>query len=518
MPQQYVDKQRVETQQSMRAFIQEGGAVFGNPAKFAGIDSSYLIVGDVTVPRGDVTNIPLYDPYGLRQYTSGGTQETAPDLATGTLTFLHNWGGLPAQFLAGRCGLDVYVLRGDCTQLGDPNKGWKDFVMILPNGRVTSQTFPGMAWSDDNVSEYNHEVTWRGVPYPYAQTTISEIGATTVQSPVVESLFWNARDCGQCGPINTGVEWIYAVKRDKTTSPAASPAIEYSLDGGDTVAQLAITGIGATETVIALRQIGDKLTVFTRNTDDSGAHYYATIGLTGVPSAFTKVSGGYDTDGPINDVLVLSETSIFIVGDSGYIYHTDDITRAPDVVSAGTITSNNLMRIASDGDQIIYIGGANGVILKSVDRGNSFALGVAPVAETISALALDNEFYLWAFTEDGTAWVSFTGAESWVEATSQFPGVTAFTDARRVTRNVWMVAYVASTVARLSTSYMGGARWSASHIPNSRVRGFGTYASINRIAVPTTGIPDIDANHYMLAGDSASAGDGVWLRGLPVLK
>ncbi|MBA2708399.1 MAG: hypothetical protein H0U59_11415 [Gemmatimonadaceae bacterium] len=507
----------IYTQQMVRLFTQSGGAGAGNALKFAGIDQTWVYVGEATIPdNGGIEAINVFDPTRAKAFQSVGFMESAPGYPTFGLTLMDKRKAVAKLLQASRCPYNFYMVLGYCKDLSDAHNGW-DRIRIYANNRRTQRTLPGGAWTDDNGMEHAQEWTSIGGIYDYLPVSVGSIGATAIALEVIDTTYNTNFDCGDCGPATSGTDQIYAVVKSTAVSPAASPKVAYTLDGGATVTSLAITGIGATEDPYAIRVIGQYLVVFTDTAGGAttGGYYYSLMSANGTPSStWTKVTTGFVATFTPNDVFVLSARDVFIVADNGYIYYTDDITSGVEVRDAANATGDSLTRVRGRGTTLVAFG-ATGTVLKSVNRGDTWASVITePTTDNLTAGEVIDEFRYWAGDDTGKTWYTVDGGEVWTQLA--FTSAANIRDILFVTPEVGYVAYSTATPAgRLMTTFDGGQTWSNAVTANSRILNLPVHNRINRLAAPRTGMNDIDANTFAAAGLSAGATDGIWYVGSP---
>lgn len=507
----------IYTQQMIRTFTQAGGAGAGNPLTFAGVDQTWLFIGQATVPdNGGITAINVFDPTRAKSFQPVGFQEAAPGYPTFGLTLMDKRKAVARLLQASRCPYNFYMAFGLCKDLSDPHNGWEK-IRIYSNNRRTQRTLPGGAWTDDNGLEHTQEWTSLGGIYDYLPISVGDIGSSTIALETIDTTYNTNFDCGDCGPATGGTDQIYAIVKSTAVSPAASPKVVYTLDGGATITSLAITGIGATEDPYAIRVVGQYLVVFTDAAGGAGTggYYYSLLGANGTPSStWTKVTTGFVATFTPNDVFVLSARDVYIVASGGYIYYTDDITAGVEVRDAANTTTEDLIRIRGRGTTLVAFG-TNGAVLKSVNRGVTFAnVTTTPTSDNLTSGDVIDEFRFWAGDDTGAIWRTLDGGEIWTEVTA--PSAAAIHDILFVTPEVGYIAYATATPAgRILTTFNGGESWSNAVTANSRILNLPTHNRINRLAAPKTGMNDIDANAFAAAGLSAGGTDGIWYIGSP---
>lgn len=505
--------QEINTQKHGRPHMQFGGARPNNRVYYYGGDTNYVMVGGSESPvRGGVDPLWTRDPFGIDSFVLAGRQSSAPDLPAVDLTIREKIGAIPRHLLAANCLINVYLARGQCRDLSDLRLGWESYVKIFSGGRVTDRsTSDESSFDGDDPIETTLSLVCESI-YPAGSVAFAERAASSITLEVLDIAYGNRTQCGECGPTNDGAQWIYAVEKG---GGAAKPIVWYSLDGGATWASSSIATAANAEAPCAVRLMGGYLVVVspTANTSTNGGYYYSAINpITGAPSStWTKVTTGFTNNQEPRDMWVAGPREAYLCTDSGEILRITDVPSG--ATSLGIVTSSDLARIHGNADAIIA-SGASGVVVKSLNRGVSFAATTtAAGAATLNAAhVLDRNRY-WVGNASGAVYYTLDGGENW---TAVALGVTpsAIQDIRFTTQECGFIAYTASSLGRIAATIDGGVSWVVSDVTNPRVIGVPTTATqrYNRIAYPIVNDAGIRANFAALAGLGAST-DGALMIG-----
>jgi photosystem II stability/assembly factor-like uncharacterized protein len=365
-------------------------------------------------------------------------------------------------------------------------------------------------WDSDDLIEDALDFTFDDI-YPVGPISFGVGASNEVSREVVDIVYGGGAQCGNCGPANDGTKRIYAAcKSSGSGSPGLPGEVVYTLDGGATWVETAITGIGASEDPIAIDIVGDKLVVLTGTAGGAttSGYYWATLNAnTGAPGTFNKVTSGFVAGAPANDLFVLSPREVFFVANGGYIYKSTDITSGVSVLSAAAATSENLRRIHGSGETL-YAAGANSTVLISQTRGATWAAAVGTVpttTATIQALAVLDQYRAWVGSSSGRLFATIDGGETWSEKV--LPNTpAAVTDIVFATDEVAFVAFNTSApTGYLYTTWNGGADW-ALNGNGPRLQNLPTVDRVNRIANPA-GVDGFAAANFVAL--AALHGDGL---------
>lgn len=506
---------QIVTQKHKRNYIQFGGARPGNPVAFAGQDAQYLAISGVGLPESGGID-PIWVPNGRRigQYTLVGRSVSPPDLASATLTMREQHGSIPRQLGAIGCQFNLYEATGKCKDLSDFTGGWTDYVLIYSGALVTDKDLGDRsAWDSDDAIEDTLSLVLADV-YPVGALGFGEDAAAQVDREVVDIVYGTQVQCGDCGVPNDGTKWAYAItKSSGSGSPGLPGELQYRTDGTANWIDAAITGIGATADPTAIDVVGDKLVVVVTG---ENAYYYATINqLTGVPSAFTKVTAGFVAGKAPNDLFVASPREVYFVGNGGYIYKATDITAGVTVLNAGSATTSDLLRMHGSGDALLAVGKGSSTIV-SINRGQTWGSTVASVSavalDVSAALVLDGLRYWVGTANSGRVFSTVNGGQTWTEKSFSGAGTGNVYDIVAATDEVLYFSHSTSTpTARVFASWNGGADFTNAA---PRMLNLPVFGRATRLAVPTAAASDVAANNLLIGGLSGGGTDGIILEGV----
>lgn len=503
----------VVTYKHKRNFIQFGGPRPNNLIRYAGQDAQYLAIEGVGIPEsGGIDPIWVPDPVRAGKYRLVGRKITPPDLASATLKMLEKHGSIPRQLTRIGCSFNLYELTGDCGDLSDFLNGWSDYILVYSYALVTDKDLgTRSAWDTDEQVEDSLSLTLADV-YPVGALSFGEQAAPQVDREVMDVVYGGTEQCGECGPQDDGTQRIYAVtKSSGAASPGLPAEVIYSLTGGASWLEASITGIGATADPSAIEIVGNKLVVLVPS---ELAYYYAELNAnTGAPGAFSKVTTGFVATKFPTDLYVAGSREVYFSGSGGYIYKAVDITAGVTVVSAGTATTQDLLRIHGNGEVIVATGKGSTVI-RSINRGATFSITTtnpSAVATDILGVWVLDKSRIWVTTATGRVVYTINGGETWALTGFTDAGTGAARDIVFVNDEVGYFVHSNNTpTGRLYSTWNGGADWASG---SPRVQNWPTLNRINRIAVPQVDA-GIAANSVALAGLSGGGTDGILLVGV----
>lgn len=497
-----------------RNFIQFGGALPGNDLRYAGQNAQYMRISGVNLSEyGTIDPINVPDPNDNDAYRLVGRKLNVPDLPASTITFLEKHGTIPRQLQRMGC-FNIYEYTGACKDLSDVINGWDDYVLVYSTGIVETKNLGDRStWDADDMVEDEVPVKWADI-FPVGKLSFGDNAQSIITLEVIDVVYANPDACGDCGALNDGTEWIYAITESSGATPGTAPRLIYTLDSGVTWIQASVDGLGDIEDPAGIEIVGSRLVVYTRTAGGTtlSGYYWSDINLkTGVPGTFTKVTAGFVATFQVYDMFVLSAREVFFCADGGYVYKSTDIPSGVSVVSAGSATSTALRRIHGKEDVIVACGGSGNVIV-STNRGATWATTTTfPVVATLQALAVLSADVWWIGAANGTLWYTLNGGETWTQKTFDGSGAGQIRDIVFVNDEVGYFSHdTADPTARLFATWVGGDFWTRS---GSRIQNMPTADRFNRIAVPRVSA-GIAVNNVMLAGLGGNGSDGILLNGV----
>lgn len=495
------------TQKHKRNFIQWGGPGPQNAAFFAGQNAQYMVIEGVTKPGlGSIDPIWVHDPNKIGRYKLVSRSISAPDLPSATILLREFHGDVPRQLLDVGCAINFYEVSGECKDPADFLRGWQDYVLVYSMALVTDTDLGSRSSFDsDDPIEDSLSVTLADI-FPIGAVGFGEEGASSVDREVVDVVYGTDVQCGDCGLENDGTLIVYAVtKSSGSGSPGLPSELIYTLDGGDTINQVNIDGIGVSEDAVAVDIAGDKIIVLA-----GGAYYYATLNInTGAPGTFTKVT----TSVTSADLYVASPTEIYIVQSGGKILKITDVPSGyTTIVSSGDVTSENWARIHGISEIRVAVG-ANGAIGVSTNRGRSWDLATATPTTTdiIQAIAVITSKKWFVGTDAGNIYYTLNGGETWTEKVFSGSGTGEVHDIVNYGEEViWFSHETATPAARIFSSWNGGRDFT---FETPRVSNLPVFNQASRIALPRQAESGIAVNHLAIGGIASDGTDGVFILG-----
>jgi photosystem II stability/assembly factor-like uncharacterized protein len=194
---------------------------------------------------------------------------------------------------------------------------------------------------------------------------------------------------------------------------------------------------------------------------------------------------------------------LYVVGDSGYVYRTDDITAGVTVMDAGVATAENLNRVHAFSDDFVVAVGDDGAIVYTED-GLSWGAVVGPVGAgtNLTAVWVQGDTVWMVGTSTGYLYYTVNKAATWTAKGFPGSGAGSVMDINFANMSVGYLAHVTATPAgRIMRTYDGGYSW------NILPEGTGTITANDRIDRVAACI--FDQNFVIGVGLADDATDGV---------
>lgn len=512
---------QIVTQQHKRYFYQLLGAAPENAILYGGLDGQYLTIETQTIPLGDITPINVGDPNRYKQFRRIGQETAPPDFDTMTVNFLQHHNAIPRQLYdMTNCVTTFYEMTGFCKDPSVLTRKVEDYIKIMSNSQATNIEAGGSAFDADAMVQDNVDFTVLSGVYAVAGLNVGEKAGTEVASEVVDIVYGDRVECGQCGPNDNGTQLIYAVLNNTVASPGIGPSVIYSLDGGTTWTVIAINGATSNDIPKAIDIVGQNLVVV-YNDNLAGGYFVSPLNsITGAPNAtFTQVTTGFVSGNAPNDIYVANPREVYFCGDGGYVYKSEVILNGVSVLDAANTTTDNLNRIDGSESTVVAVGDGAAVVY-SLNRGDTFALATnAPAAFSLDALQVMDEFRWWVGDSEGDIyWTNTRGETAWTETT--LPAATAgalaaIQDIVFVNDEIgYIVATTSAPAAVFFGTINGGRSWEADASTNT----FPTLDRVNRLAYPRVSNQSVAANNLAFAGLAGNGTDGIILLGIAPVR
>lgn len=391
------------------------------------------------------------------------------------------------------CENDIQVHIGECQDPTDFNRGW-DKILALEEADVDDWGTSGDlgALNEGDRAAVDETSTFTGtLIYEIVPIGLSELGASVVETEVVGIVICDRASCsGQCGSGSNGCQKVFAAEKAGGVSPGALAGLTFSEDGGATWDSTSISSLGADEDPTGIACVGRNVVVISQ--ESASLHYADADDIIEGDESWVEVTEGFVALKGPNAILSLGAGKVWIVGEDGYIYFSEDVTSSVEVQDAGNATTEDLRAIDGSDDQNIVAVGENNAVVYTQNGGESWSLVTGPAVgiDLISVSARGEQEWL-VGTGNGKLYATRNRGRTWTEVTFTGKGTGEVTDIKFSTRMVGWMTHILSGAGRLLRTVDGGHSWYVTP------EGSGTMPSnerLNSIAVC------VNANHVYVGG------------------
>lgn len=394
-----------------------------------------------------------------------------------------------------KCRVNFLLTFGLCGDPGDPDDWiWAilaEFARLTEMEIAEMMTFESQKTNIETTGSVSGLQQNRILKLPI--NPISALAATEV----VDLIFADDPDCGDCGPASNGHEkMFFALENDGVSEP---PKILYRVkqsDGEYFEDTVDITSWAIADQPSAIARFGKYIIVLSE-TDLSHAYaLHADFKVSSAPTPVVKT--GYTTAKGPRAIWVKSARKAIVVGAGGYVYKLTGVATAPVILNAGVTTTNNLNAVDGMGSYIIAVGASNTIIFSQND-GASFSLITGPaVGVALTGVKMRSRYAWEIITADGKHFFTADGGDSWKE--TELPH--AFTGLKSlryspVSDEVGVMVGNDATDGYVLATVMGGRYW---HMNGARIEQFSTKPDVLNAAA-ISGL-----NHILAGGVLSTAG------------
>jgi photosystem II stability/assembly factor-like uncharacterized protein len=481
-----------------RVFLIDGGAGPGNPPVY----QSYMKAGGVSKAYGDITTIEApsnvqYDAFVELDVIKGAEERATMDLMG---RYLMDVASEMLRIAELGCGVDVHIHFGECTDPTAFNTFKKALVMEGAYfSNWSTEDLGAIESGDRNPVMETGSISSKTV-YEILQLSVTEVAGSIVTNEVLDVTICDQVACGECEDVSTGCQHIYAITKAAGGSPGTPPDIVHTVDGSNWYAD-DIDSLASDEDPSAVGCVGDYVVVVSN--DSNSAHYALKSEVDDVDFDETWVEIATGFVGAPNDCWrATGGRYLYICGDDGYVYRTDDITAGVTALDAGVATVQDLNAIHMLSDVFGVAVGDAGTVLITEDGEAWGEATSSPAALELSAVWCISDLVWFVGTATGLLYYTSDKGSNWTLKGFPGSGAGAVHDIAFASTGVGYLAHATATPAgRILRTYDGGYSWTI--LPE----GTGVIPANDRITALAACI--YDANFVVGVGLADNATDGI---------
>lgn len=461
-----------------------------------------LIVGGVSRDYGDSEPVYCQSPYEIGKFRKVDSIESAPSDVESSLN--------------GRFSLDSRSTLISIAEAGAPvdmhahlfNKGDNPSVfnawqqkLIFEGIKVSSLSIDDLGSHDENTA-VNHSIDFSADAwYQLVPLTFSERATSSIDKEMLGAfVYYN----GNLEKPPRERYMIFATSIAQGGSASTPPDIVYSLNQGTSWTAMDVNSATSSDSADAVAVVGQYVVVLSLSTDS--LHYALLTEFDGVTApAFTEVSTGFvATKGPSS--VSVSGSLAFIAAEGGYVYRTSYVPSGVEVMTAGTVTTEDLNAIHAYNENVIIAGGDSNTVIICVDGENFAAVSGPEAGVDITAVAAMSEDIFLAGTSGGKLWYTTNRGVTWTQKAFPSSGSGAVEDIKFASGLVGYMSHTLSGAGRILQTTDAGYSWQV--VPSG---GLAAYADkFNALAVAWGNV-----NLVVAAGLADDGTDGTIIVGEP---
>lgn len=323
-----------------------------------------VIVDSLNQPLGDITPIRIPDPTQPGKFIIVGRTRAAPDL--GEMSLLehpqNNRLSLSEMMANETCNWAAIIKLDNCSR-PDVLSSWQSLWLVKSMQSTEIDLGQLKQWEEDVVLEMTSTVTHGGF-VRILPIRVEEKASSIVVAEVLDVIYADALSCGSCAPYSDGCQQRFALTKTNPSSAGLSGQIVFSKNGSSYNTNDVNSLAGGNGT--SLIAIGQYLVV-TQAVGAQQHHYALKSAVTDTPTAYnwTAVSTGYNASGGGLCSTSGSANRMFVGGQGGYVYGTDDVTVSVTEISSADTTTQNINAISYYQGNLLAVGNNNTIIFSS---------------------------------------------------------------------------------------------------------------------------------------------------------
>jgi len=327
----------------------------------------FLAIGkfsdDPSHPVGEDTRISAPDPTNFQRDIQMGTVPGEVERAslgigirsTAQASIILGWKNR-------KCRVDIFALMGRCGNPQDFTEGGEKWV-YFPDGRISDHSYENFgAYGADENNPMNETVSMSAEEYyEFLYMRQEQVGSAYTTREIYTVDVYPGDLCEDCAEP---CKKVLLTMAGASATPGTVPSLLYSDDSGVTFSSQDISTLFSNESVADAIVIGG-LYVLISNTSNS-LHWTNAEEIYEATNTWNEVVTGFVAAHAPNAISAADIRHIWIVGDGGYVYFTDNVKVDVEVQDAGIATTQNLNAVhALNKNNVLAVGNSNAVIYSS---------------------------------------------------------------------------------------------------------------------------------------------------------
>lgn len=420
--------------------------------------------GSITKPKAEPTIITCPDPdkYGGFKVVAKSPGEEGLATMTIMARYETDVSDLLAMLNRG-CDVDIQVHMGQCKNPQDFNKGWSKILNLeaAQPGDWSVADFGALEQGDQ--SPIMEEMPFAGERlYEIKPMTYEEQAETEAVQEIIAIMICDAIECGTCDNPSDGCEKVFALTITVGGSPGARAEVIYTGDSGTSWNDTEVDTLGADEDPSDMACVGDNLVVISNDSDS--LHWANIDDILAATETWAEVTTGFVAAGSPREIFSNSPRHVWIVGDGGYVYFTNDPTNSVEVQTAGTVTTEDLYCIHGYDTSNLVAGGNNNAIIVTRNGGDTWTAITGPAAqaaEAVLAVWMKHPDHWFIGYGDGKVYYTIDGGTNWTQKVLPLQSSISYIfDIKFSTDTVgWISAKTAAPKGYIYRTVDGGYTW-----------------------------------------------------------
>jgi hypothetical protein len=422
---------------------------------------SSLKMSGVSQSFGDVTRIEIPDPNEYGKFLEVDRIRGSMERATFSLAGRYA-AAIKSRMLElarNKCPVDIQLHIGECTDPSAFNTFSKS--IIAEDCLITTHSTDELGALESGESAQINEmadISSRDY-YEILPMSFTPRAGDLVTNQISDVAFSDTASCGSCSSESDGCQKVFAVSKGAGGSPGTPPDILFSGDSGLTWKAEDVDTLTDAQDADGVAGVGEYIVVIS-NLAVSLSYALKQDFIDEIDPVFVEVTTGFVASGKPK-AIVSAGRKAFIVGESGYVYYTEDPTSGVNVLDAGVATDRTLLDVDLYDENNIVAVGNDGVVIYTTDQDSWDVTSAKPVGVGIhlTGVEVKSKTEWWVTASNGEMFYTLNSGKSWHEKTLPGTVPTKMNGISFATDSVGFATGIVSGRARIYRTFDGGYSW-----------------------------------------------------------